>query len=340
MVTSWPPCGELLGDEGADVAASDDDDLHRVTSGPAAGEVRVELGDLVRAHGHVHDVALLGDEVGGRHLADARGGTARPPGRGRARRDRPADARPSSARPAARRAPRWRDGSVHSGGGRVGQDAAQHAVGGPLHGGDGGDAELLVDRRPAGVVDAGDHPLQAEDLAGGAGHHDVGVVAAGDGGQRAGLLDAGRAQVIAVEPDALDRAAREPLGQAAEGLGLLVDDGDRVATVLQDAGEPGTDPAASDDDDVQRALLFPMDRGAWRASTAESYDRRTRASDNPRGLELLRRCEEVADLDEQLRLGGRHVLGSGSPAARRAAMRLHRLDDDEEHARRRWTRSG
>ena len=67
----------------------------------------------------------------------------------------------------------------------------------------------------------------------------------------------GLPQPVAVEPDALDRATAEPLGQPAEGLGLLVDDGDRVAAVLEDAGEPGTDPAASDDDDVQRALLFP-----------------------------------------------------------------------------------
>ena len=80
------------------------------------------------------------------------------------------------------------------GGGDVGEDATEHPVGGPGHRGDGGDPELLVDHRAPGVVDAGDHALEAEHLPGGARHHDVRVVPVGDGRQRPGFLDAGLAE--------------------------------------------------------------------------------------------------------------------------------------------------
>src|SRR5690554_1808015 len=46
--------------------------------------------------------------------------------------------------------------------GTVGQDALQHALCGPLRGGDGGYAEPLVDLGPTRVVDAGDHPVHSE----------------------------------------------------------------------------------------------------------------------------------------------------------------------------------
>ena len=120
-------------------------------------------------------------------------------------------------------------GSIHSTAGRVGEDAAQHPLGRPRHRGDRGDAEPLVDRGPAGVVDAGHDPLDAEGLPGDPGDQDVRVVAVGDRGESAGLLDAGLHQPVAVEADAGDRLAGEALPEAVERLGPLVDDGDGVA---------------------------------------------------------------------------------------------------------------
>ena len=73
--------------------------------------------------------------------------------------------------------------------GAVGQQPAQHLVGGPAHGRDGGDAEPLVDLGPAGVVDPGHDVLDAERLAGDPRGDDVGVVAAADRGERVGSLD-------------------------------------------------------------------------------------------------------------------------------------------------------
>ena len=101
--------------------------------------------------------------------------------------------------------------------GGVGDELAQHPVDRPLDRGDRGDAEALVDDRPAGVVDAGHDPLDAEGLAGHPGGEDVGVVAVGDGGDGGGLADAGLLEPVAVEPDPDDLPAAEPLVEPAEG---------------------------------------------------------------------------------------------------------------------------
>ena len=89
------------------------------------------------------------------------------------------------------------------------QQPAQHLVGGPLHRGDGGDAEPLVDLGAAGVVDAGDDLLDAERLAGDTRGDDVGVVAAGDGREGVGAPDAGLLQDRLVEAVAGDLVAVE-----------------------------------------------------------------------------------------------------------------------------------
>ena len=86
---------------------------------------------------------------------------------------------------------------------------SQHPVGGPRHGGDGRDAEALVDLGALGVVDAGDDPLDAERLAGHPRGDDVGVVAGGHRGERVGPLDARPEQHVAVEAHAESRSPGE-----------------------------------------------------------------------------------------------------------------------------------
>ena len=110
--------------------------------------------------------------------------------------------------------------------------------------------EPLVDHRPARVVDAGDDVVDAEALPGHPGDQDVGVVAAGDRGHGAGLLDAGLDQAVAVEPDALHRPSGEVRAQAVERLGPAVDDGDGVAVLEEGDAERRSDPPAPDDHDV------------------------------------------------------------------------------------------
>ena len=132
----------------------------------------------------------------------------------------------------------------------VGLDAAQHPLDGPADGGDGGDAEALVDGGPALVVDAGHDALDAEELTGRAGHEDVRVVAVGDRGERAGPLDAGGDQDVAVEADAHEGLAREVLGESTEGRWLAVDHRHGVTLTHEGGGQTGTDPTTPDDDDV------------------------------------------------------------------------------------------
>ena len=130
------------------------------------------------------------------------------------------------------------------------QQPAQHLVGRPADGGDGGDAQPLVHLGAARVVDAGHHVVDVEGLAHHPGGQDVGVVAVGHGGESLGLLDAGLEQHLAVEADALDRLAVEVGTQPAERLGVLVDDRDGVAALLQTACQGGSDASAAHDHDV------------------------------------------------------------------------------------------
>jgi hypothetical protein len=138
--------------------------------------------------------------------------------------------------------------------GAVGHDPLQHPLGGPLDGGDGGDAEAFEDLGPAGVVDAGDHALHAERLPGHPGHEDVGVVAVGHRRQGAGLLDAGLGEPVPVEAHAGDGSAAEVLGQPFEGPDPAIDHRHGVPALLQGAGQPGPDAPATDNHYVHRVF--------------------------------------------------------------------------------------
>ena len=130
------------------------------------------------------------------------------------------------------------------------EDPAQDLPGGPGDGGDRGDAQALVDLGAAGVVDAGDDLLDAVGLAGDARREDVAVVAAADRGEGLRARDAGGLEGLAVEADAGDGLAGELRAERAEGLGVLVDDGDRVAELVEAVGEERSDATAAEDHDV------------------------------------------------------------------------------------------
>src|SRR5262249_40526396 len=117
------------------------------------------------------------------------------------------------------------------------------------HGGDGGDAEALVDDGPPRVVDPGDDTLDAERLVRDAGAQDVRVVAARHRREGAGIVDAGLGEDVLVEPETGDGLATEG-PEAPELVGALVDDGDRVAGLLEADGELAPDPPAAHYDDV------------------------------------------------------------------------------------------
>src|SRR2546430_1761728 len=142
----------------------------------------------------------------------------------------------------------------------VGYEMADHPVGGPPYGGHGRDAQPLVHLGALLVVDAGDDPGHAEGLPGQPGGDDVGVVAAGYGGERVRPLDARGDQHLAVEPDAVDGEPGEIGAQPPERVGVLVDDRDRVSAGLQGMGERRADPSTTHDHDVHLCALPAAER--------------------------------------------------------------------------------
>ena len=240
--------GELAGDERADVAASGDDDSHQCDP-PAPPARRASRASTSSAPTTRYRTSPSWRTRSGL------GSWATPSRDSATTRATPPTSRSTSFRPT----PVAGTGPLdeHDPGARVdpldralGEDPAQHPLGRPLHGGDGRDAETLVDGGAAGVVDPGDDPLDPVGLPGDAGDEDVRVVAVRHGGEGAGLLDAGLGEPVAVEADADDLLAGEVEGQAPERPLLPIDHGDGVARGLQGAGQAGTDPTAPDDDDV------------------------------------------------------------------------------------------
>ena len=126
------------------------------------------------------------------------------------------------------------------------------------------DAEALVDLGPPRVVDAGDDVRDLVGLAGDPGGEDVGVVAARHRRQRVGPLGArpardGRGRSRTRPPS----ARPSPSGRRRNAPAFL----SMMATLWPSRDEPdcepGTDPAAADDDDVHRPIEH-VRIGWWR----------------------------------------------------------------------------
>jgi hypothetical protein len=244
---------ELAGDRTAHAAGSGDGDAHQwplsgAVVGPLA-EHRLDRVGLVVAHHGVHDVAVLQDGVGPGQQAFAEPGQEGDPAAGLL-----LDAAHPLADP--RRVDRHLGQPDGAAGvaplrlGAVRHQPAHHLVGRPADGGDGGDAEPLVDLGTSRVVDPGHHVVDAEGLAGHPGGQDVGVVAAADGGERLRLLDPGLAQGVPVEADAGDPATGERGTQPPERRLVRVDHRHRVPLALQDQRQSRPHPAAAHDDEV------------------------------------------------------------------------------------------
>src|SRR5581483_2735776 len=214
----------------------------------------VELVDGIAGDGDVHDVAVLDHDLGPAQLRDAEARKGDDP--------RPlveveithAVTRPLRLHDALDEA-HLSTGVDPFDGGRLREDAAQHPLDGPLHGGDGRDAEAFVDRRSARVVDAGDDPVDVVGLLGDAGDHDVRVVTVRHRGNRDRITDARLVETVAVEADTDDALAREPRVESPEGGFLAIDDGDGVTRRFDGLRETGPHSATADHDD--------MHDGAW-----------------------------------------------------------------------------
>ena len=133
-------------------------------------------------------------------------------------------------------------GSVSAGHGALGEQPAQHLVGGPAHGGHGGDAEPLVDLGAARVVDARHDVLDAERLARDARGEDVGVVTAARRRRtRRRRRSARPRRVSRSNPIPVTVLPSNERAEPAERGSVRVDDGD-VVTRLARGSWPGCDP--------------------------------------------------------------------------------------------------
>ena len=135
----------------------------------------------------------------------------------------------------------------------LGKDAAQHLVAAPAHGGNGGDAEALVDLGPSRVVDPGDDVRDVVGFPGDAGGQDVRVVAAGHRGEGIGLGDVRTLEGVPVEADARDLGPGKVAAKPAEGRVVLVDDRHRMPRIIQGVGQRDPDPAATHNDKMRHA---------------------------------------------------------------------------------------
>jgi hypothetical protein len=112
----------------------------------------------------------------------------------------------------------------------------EQPVGGPRHGGHGRNAQPFVDLGALGVVDAGDHALDAERFAGHSCRDDVRVVPRRHRGEGRGLLDTGPQQHVAVETHAQHTLTGKLGAEPVERRAITVDDGHIVADAGQAVG--------------------------------------------------------------------------------------------------------
>jgi hypothetical protein len=135
----------------------------------------------------------------------------------------------------------------------VGLDTTKNSFDRPLNRGDGRDTKSFVNCSASLIVNASDNSIDMEELAGGAGDEDVGIVTIGNSGKGVSSLDASSTKACAIETDTNDGVPAEVFGQTSERRCLSVDHRNGVTLFNQCGGESGTDSAASNNDDVHFA---------------------------------------------------------------------------------------
>ena len=105
------------------------------------------------------------------------------------------------------------------------------------------------------IVDARDNRFDAIGLTRHPRREDVAVVSAADGCEGTCSLDACGLEGLPIEAHSRDRLPGEVAPEFAESSGILIDDGDRMAQVVQAVSEERADTAAAQDDDVHARTL-------------------------------------------------------------------------------------
>ena len=152
--------------------------------------------------------------------------------------------------------------------------------------------------------------LDVVSLTGHACGQDVGVVAATDGRESMSPFDARVLERLPIEADALHCDPTEIRAQLAKGLGLLIDDGDRMALTIELVGEQRAHATAPQDDDVHAATLHASGAYPDAVSSPGAVDR---DHSSPRGSQDPIRVGDEHELSiERVAHGGHMVARLGS----------------------------
>jgi hypothetical protein len=138
-----------------------------------------------------------------------------------------------------------------------GEEATKHLAGGPRNRGDGGNTESLVYLCTPEVINACDNSFNTVRFACHSSRDDVRVVTAAHRREGMSALDTRAFQGLPIKAHPGDSASVETLAKSPERLCLLVNDCNRVATLIKFLSEEGANATASEDDDVHTRNATP-----------------------------------------------------------------------------------
>ena len=154
----------------------------------------------------------------------------------------------------------------------LGQQTAQHLVGGPTHRCHSGNAHALKEFGAVRVVHTRHNVLHLEHFACHTGGNNIRVIARRDCGKSVRLSNAGTLEGVLIKTDTGHQAALKALTQRLESTFVLVNDGDRMPRSFQSARQHDAHASGTHNDEVRhtslRVLMFYGDKALPPTSTS------------------------------------------------------------------------
>ena len=154
----------------------------------------------------------------------------------------------------------------------LGQQAAQHLVGGPAHRSDRGNTHALEEFGAVRVIHTRHNVLHLEHFACHTGGNNIRVIARRDGGKSVRFGNAGTLEGVLIKTDTGHQTALKALTQRLESTFVLVNDGDRMPRSFQSARQHDAHASGTHNDEVRhtslRVLMFYGDKALPPTSTS------------------------------------------------------------------------
>ena len=113
----------------------------------------------------------------------------------------------------------------------------------------GGQPQPLIHFRTDGIIETRHNTRHAEDIAGDACRHDIGIIGGAGRDKSFGSLNTCFNQDIPVKTNPSHNLALEVRAQAGEGVGIVIDDRDIMSLPDQKQADLGTDTSTTHDND-------------------------------------------------------------------------------------------